>query len=283
MKNQDGTAAAGHGTTDKSRVFDKLLDGRLLDEAAGNTLTTELLNALAKLEDASIQQRLLTDLVNNYVTLERKIDSLLKNTLPETVAEEIKFRGTYPPRQFDVTILFTDCAGFTKLAEKISSESLIECLHELFSGMDSRVEKFGGTKIKTIGDAYMAVFGAPLPLSDHAEKAILAALEILDFLQEFNRQLPHPFQIRTGIHSGPVMGGVVGRDRMQFDVFGDHVNIASRFESSGEKGRINISADTFRLVADRFTFEPRGEISLKNKAPMNAYFVLGTKNSLPRT
>lgn len=262
------------GIPAKTHLIDQMLAGQRLADEAGNTLAIDYLNALAQLEDASIQQRLLTELVENYVTLERKIDALLKNTLPESVAEEIKFKGSYEPREFQVTILFTDCAGFTKLAEKISAQKLIECLHNLFSGMDSRVERFGGTKIKTIGDAYMAVFGAPQPVSDHAAKAVAAALEILEFLEEFNRPLPHPFQIRTGIHSGPVMGGVVGRDRMQFDVFGDHVNIASRFESSGEKGRINISEETFRLLGDRFVCEPRGEINLKNKAPMKAYFVL---------
>ncbi len=243
-------------------------------ELSTNRLAADLLTAIGQLEDADIQKRLLTELIDKYVLRERRVDSLLKNTLPACVAEEIKEKGHYSPRPFEGTILFTDCAGFTKLAEKISAEKLIDCLHGLFSGMDERVEKYGGTKIKTIGDAYMAIFGAPLPLENHAGKAIQTAIEILEFLEEFNRSLPLAFQIRTGIHSGMVMGGVVGRDRMQFDVFGDNVNVASRFESSGEKGKINISEDTYRLAKTQFHFEPRGEISLKNKAPMNAYFVI---------
>lgn len=121
----------------------------------------------------------------------------------------------------------------------------------------------------------MAVFGAPQPLPDHAARAVEAAIDSLEFMNEFNKTIPEPFHLRVGIHSGTVMGGVVGRDRMQFDVFGDNVNIASRFESSGEKGRINVSESTWRLSKDRFTWQERGEISLKNKAPMKAYFVTG--------
>ncbi len=275
--NMEGGLGRVSGARQLNAGVDEFIRAMVSGERPGETARREFLNTLARLEDSAIQQRLLAELIENYVALERKVDSLLKNTLPESVAEEIKFKGGFDPRGFDVTILFTDCAGFTKLAEKISSEKLIGCLHDLFTGMDARVEKFGGTKIKTIGDAYMAVFGAPQPLPGHAERAVSAALEILEFLPGFNRGLPHPFEIRTGIHSGRVMGGVVGKDRMQFDVFGDNVNIASRFESSGEKGRINISEDTFRLVSDLFSFEPRGEIHLKNKAPMNAYFVLGRK------
>jgi len=265
---------------EKTGSLHRLLEGQRQVDESGNAVGADFLNALAQLEDAAIQQRLLTELIENYVHLERRVDQLLKNTLPESVADEIKFGGGFAPRPFDVTILFTDCVGFTKLAEKITSEKLIACLHELFTGMDERIERFGGTKIKTVGDAYMAVFGAPLPQADHAANAIRAALAILEFLGEFNRTLAFPFRIRTGIHSGRVMGGVVGRDRMQFDVFGDHVNIASRFESSGEAGRINISEDTWRLVEGRFRVEPRGEIPLKNKNPMKAYFVLGTNEDL---
>lgn len=261
--------------TNKNDLISCLLDPSASESPATGVLGRELLGSFAGLEDAAIQKRLLTSVIEKYVLLERRVDQLLKNTLPEVVAEEIKTRGEYAPREFDVTILFMDCAGFTKLAEKIPAQTLISCLHGLFSGIDVRVEAHGGTKVKTIGDAYMAVFGAPQPLADHAARAVEAAIDSLEFMNEFNRTIPEPFHLRVGIHSGPVMGGVVGRDRMQFDVFGDNVNIASRFESSGEKERINVSESTWRLSKDRFTWQERGEISLKNKAPMKAYFVTG--------
>ncbi|HNW34223.1 MAG TPA: adenylate/guanylate cyclase domain-containing protein [Candidatus Ozemobacteraceae bacterium] len=262
-------------TAKKLRLIDCLLDKKASELPSTGVLGRELLGSFAGLEDAAIQKRLLSSLIEKYVLLERRVDQLLKNTLPESVAEEIKSSGIYPPRPFDVTILFMDCAGFTKLTEKIPAEMLISFLHELFSGIDLKIEACGGTKVKTIGDAYMAVFGAPEAQPDHAVHAVNAALDALEFIESFNRKMPEPFHLRIGIHSGMVMGGVVGRDRMQFDVFGDNVNIASRFESSGEKSRINVSESTWRLSQEWFTWEERGEIPLKNKAPMRAFFVTG--------
>lgn len=261
--------------TKKFKLMNCLLDESAAKSPSTGILGRELLGSFAGLEDAAIQKRLLSSLIEKYVLLERRVDQLLKNTLPELVAEEIKSKGVYAPRPFDVTILFMDCAGFTKLAEKIPAETLISCLHGLFSGIDLCVEARGGTKVKTIGDAYMAVFGAPQPQEHHAVRAIEAAIDSLAFMESFNRTIPEPFHLRVGIHSGMVMGGVVGRDRMQFDVFGDNVNIASRFESSGEKGQINVSESTWQLSKERFAWVERGEISLKNKAPMKAFFVTG--------
>jgi class 3 adenylate cyclase len=201
------------------------------------------------------------------------VDGLLKNTLPETVANEIKDSGCFAPRPYHCTILFSDIAGFTRLAETMPGEALIEMLDHLFRGMDDLVTGFRGTKIKTIGDAYMAVFGAPLTYDDHAVSAVKTGMALLAFVDSFNREHDQQLQIRIGIHSGRVMAGVVGKERMQFDVFGDHVNIASRFESSGKPGRVNVSHETYRLTRDIFIFEVRGEIPLKNKAHMKAYFV----------
>jgi len=265
-------------TAKQLELINCLLDKRASEIPSTGILGRELLGSFAGLEDAAIQKRLLSSLIEKYVLLERRVDQLLKNTLPESVAEEIKSRGIYPPRPFDVTILFMDCAGFTKLTEKIPAETLISCLHALFSGIDVKVDACGGTKVKTIGDAYMAVFGAPQAQMRHAVHAVDAALDALKFIESFNLGIPEPFHLRIGIHSGMVMGGVVGRDRMQFDIFGDNVNIASRFESSGEKGRINVSESTWRLAQEYFTWEERGEIPLKNKAPMKAFFVTGRSN-----
>jgi len=159
------------------------------------------------------------------------------------------------------TILFSDFVGFTRLAEKISGERLIKTLDQLFTGFDQIVDDHKGTKIKTIGDAYMAVFGAPLRIDDHALRAVKTAIDLFRYLNAFN------------IHTGQVMAGVVGKDRMQFDVFGDDVNVASRFESSGAPGRINVSETTYLQTKDRIAFEERGLVALKNKASMKAYFV----------
>ena len=261
-----------------TRAIEEIYCGIEIMKTSADQLSQDYISILAKLEDAEIQKRLLQDLIEKYVDLEKRVDGLLRNTLPASVAEEIKFNGNYPTRQFVGSIFFSDCAGFTRLAEKMPQEKLIQRLDILFSGMDEIVRRYRGTKIKTIGDSYMAVFGAPLPTPDHARMAVETALDTVSFLNEFNAGQPLPIEMRFGIHSGSFMGGVVGKDRMQFDIFGDNVNIASRFESSGEKGRVNISEDTCRQVNDFFTCEDRGEITLKNKNPMKAFFVSGRIN-----
>jgi class 3 adenylate cyclase len=244
------------------------------DGASGDQVILDYLSSVANLEDDRIQKRLLEELIREYVVLEKKVDGLLKNTLPETVANEIKYAGKYLPRPYNCTILFSDIVGFTQLAEKISGDALIEFLDRLFRETDDLVASFQGTKIKTIGDAYMAVFGAPCAYDDHAVMAVKTGMALLKLVESFNRRNDQALQIRVGIHTGLVMAGVVGKERMQFDVFGDDVNIAARFESSGEKGRLNVSHETYLSARDFFEFESRGEIVLKNKANMKAYFVL---------
>lgn len=248
---------------------------------ASDLVTLDCLDSIAMIQDDGIQKRLQKELIRQYVLLEKRVDSLLKNTLPEMVANEIKHGGRFAPRSYDCTILFSDIVGFTRLAESMSGELLIELLDGLFKGMDDLVMKFKGTKIKTIGDAYMAVFGAPHAYADHAVMAVKTGLALLDLVDSFSRQQDLNLQVRIGIHTGTVMAGVVGKERMQFDIFGDHVNIASRFESSGEQGRVNVSYETYIRSRDHFDFEQRGEIALKNKANMSAYFVVG-KNEWAR-
>jgi len=247
------------------------------DSRLHNQFILDYLHSVATIQDERIQKRLLAELIREYVVLEKRVDGLLKNTLPETVANEIKDSGRFAPRPFDCTILFSDIAGFTRLAESMPGEALIVMLDRLFQGMDDLVKEFRGTKIKTIGDAYMAVFGAPLTYDDHAVMAVRTGMAMLTFVASFNRENDQQLQIRIGVHTGRVMAGVVGKERMQFDVFGDHVNIASRFESAGKTGRVNLSHETYLLTRDFFAFEERGEIALKNKANMKAYFVTGEK------
>jgi class 3 adenylate cyclase len=140
--------------------------------------------------------------------------------------------------------------------------------------MDDVLAELKGTKIKTIGDSYMAVFGAPVEYEDHAVMAVRAGLSLVQLVNAFNMRNNEDIQMRIGIHTGRVMAGVVGKERMQFDIFGDNVNIASRFESSGEVGKVNVSQSTYMRTQNLFLFEERGEIPLKNKGYMKAYFVL---------
>jgi adenylate cyclase len=252
-----------------AKLYQDVQDTGLKDQ-----VILDYLHSVATIHDDRIQKRLLEELIREYVFLEKRVDDLLKNTLPETVANEIKYGGRFVPRPYDCTILFSDIAGFTKLAEGIPGETLIELLDRLFKGMDDLVVSFHGTKIKTIGDAYMAVFGAPIEYADHAVIAVRTGMALLKMVDSFSRQNDQSLQIRVGIHTGRVMAGVVGKERMQFDVFGDNVNIASRFESSGSNGRVNVSHETYMNSRDFFEFEERGEIALKNKANMKAYFVI---------
>lgn len=244
---------------------------------AGERLTEGQIEAAAIIEDNSLQEKLLKELMKNYMILQQKVDTLLKNTLPAVVAEEIKYGDRFAPRVYDCTILFSDFVGFTKMAERLSNTELIDVLNRLFCAFDDIVSRFRGTKIKTVGDAYMIAFGAPTALDDHAYYAVLTALEMQRYMDEFNRTVTWPFQMRVGIHSGQVIAGVVGKERLQFDVFGDNVNIASRFESAGEPGQVNISEETYRRTREWFHFVKRGKVSLKHKDDMNAYFVRGMR------
>jgi class 3 adenylate cyclase len=255
-----------------AKLYRDVQDAGLKDQ-----VILDYLHSVATIQDDRIQKRLLEELISGYVVLERRVDGLLKNTLPETVANELKDSGIFAPRPYDCTILFSDIVGFTRIAERMPGEALIVMLDSLFRRMDDMVTGFRGTKIKTIGDAYMAVFGAPSAYEDHAVLAVRAGMALLAIVDSFNRENDRQLQVRVGVHTGRVMAGVVGKERMQFDVFGDHVNIASRFESSGHAGQVNISHDTYLLTRDHFTFEERGEIPLKNKANMKAYFVAGER------
>ncbi len=207
-----------------------------------------------------------------------KSERLLRNILPGEIAEELKQYGRVQPRRYDdVTTIFLDIVEFTRIAERVSPEDLIAELDYYFQAIDTIFSRHGVEKIKTVGDAYLAVAGLPLPDPDHALTAVKAATEILDFIrQEKERRLAAGstvFDVRIGIHSGPVIAGVVGNTKFAFDIWGDNVNIAARMESEGEKGRINVSEATYRLVQDHYVFEQRGRINAKNKGEIEMYFL----------
>jgi class 3 adenylate cyclase len=226
------------------------------------------------IQDDQIQKRLLKELIRGYVLLEKRADELLKNTLPEIVANEIKDKGSFTPRSYDCSIVFFDIVGFTRMAEKIPGKRLVELLNIICRGLDDLVAHNRGTKIKTIGDAYMAAFGTPHAYEDHARMAVKTGLAALRLLDLFNRHYGQDMKVRIGIHTGSVMAGVIGKERIQFDIFGDNVNIAARYESSGCEGRVNVSRDTYLRTRDFFEFEERGEITLKNKGRMKAYYAV---------
>ena len=235
----------------------------------------------------------------------KRSDELLLNILPAEVAEELKVNGASQARQFDqVTILFTDFKDFTAVSERLSPQDLVRELDTCFSAFDRIIDRYGIEKIKVIGDSYMCAGGVPDPTKGSAREVILAALEMQVFMEQ--RRLEREaagqpaFTMRIGIHTGPVVAGIVGVKKFQYDIWGDTVNIASRMESSGEVGQVNISEATYELVRDAepfsvvgspvsgfrsatdnrppttikaFAFTPRGKVQAKGKGGLEMYFV----------
>ncbi|MDX1959763.1 MAG: adenylate/guanylate cyclase domain-containing protein [Leptospiraceae bacterium] len=212
----------------------------------------------------------------------KRSDDLLLNILPEKIATELKVTGKTEPLFYScATILFTDFKGFTAIAENLSPRDLVSELDHCFREFDMITEKYGLEKIKTIGDAYMCVGGIPTESETHAIDACLAALEMLEVMNKIieekkEKNLPY-WEVRIGIHSGSVIAGVIGEKKFAYDVWGDSVNIASRLESSGEAGKINISSKTYGLVKDNFICEYRGKIAAKSKGELDMYFLVARK------
>lgn len=212
----------------------------------------------------------------------KKSDDLLLNILPEDVAEELKQTGKAAARLHpEATVMFMDIISFTNHAETIPPDKLVAALDDFFGRIDKIIWDAGIEKIKTIGDAYLCASGLPIPDENHAEKMIKAALKIIESQKEFNNDRiqagEQPFQFRIGIHSGPVVSGVVGTRKFAYDIWGDTVNTSARMESQSQEGKINISGTTYGLIKDKFHCTSRGALEAKNKGLIPMYFVEGEK------
>ncbi|HTB32901.1 MAG TPA: adenylate/guanylate cyclase domain-containing protein, partial [Bacteroidia bacterium] len=208
----------------------------------------------------------------------KRSDELLLNILPEETADELKMTGTTKARNYGmVTVMFTDFISFTKTVENMDAQELVNSIHHYYSEFDKIVEKYGIEKIKTIGDGYMAAGGLPIENHTNPVDIINAALEIIKFIEAQRairlKEGMANFQIRIGVHTGPVVAGIVGIKKFAYDIWGDTVNIAHRVESVSEPGKINISGSTYDLVKDKFICTYRGKIQAKNKGEIDMYFV----------
>ena len=216
-----------------------------------------------------------------------KSDRLLLNILPAEIAEELKETGRTTPRRYEsASVLFTDFQGFTLIAAELGPEELISELDRCFSYFDQVCDHYRLEKLKTIGDAYMCAGGIPIANKTHAIDCVLTALEIQDFMNRMKSikesQGLSYWELRLGIHSGPLVAGVIGERKFAYDVWGDTVNTASRLESTGVTGRVNISGTTFELVREFFQCEYRGKVAAKHKGEVDMYFVLGLLPELSR-
>jgi adenylate cyclase len=224
------------------------------------------------------------------VVAEQKVsERLLHNVLPKTIAERLKGRPEVMADNFsdviadsfpDVTVLFADIVGFTKFSEGVSAEVLINVLNDIFTRFDNIADHRGLEKIKTIGDSYMVASGLPVSVADHAERAAHMALDMLEVMDRFNKQSQYQLKIRIGMSTGAAVAGVIGKRKFLYDLWGDVVNTASRMESHGVEGRIQITDQTREQLSDSFLLENRGSIDVKGKGEMNAWFLNGRKSAL---
>ena len=269
-------------TKDKALSDQKLKRQQLMKTAATVGLVLVLLIALLIYRNYRIK-------VKTHKIVDRQkgeIEGLLLNILPEEVAKELQTSGKSQPRYFEsVSVMFTDFKGFTAIADKMQPQELVEELSTCFVVFDEIMEKYNLEKIKTIGDAYMCAGGIPTPDENHVENMIRAGIEMRNYALRHNQKRMDaglvPWEMRIGIHVGPVVAGVVGKRKYAYDIWGSTVNIASRMESNGEPGKINISSSVYELVKDRFVCSYRGKINAKNIGDIDMYFLEG-RAGLPK-
>jgi adenylate cyclase len=207
-------------------------------------------------------------------------ERLIENMLPKSIAVRLKKEGRVIAKAYkNVSVIFCDIVGFTTLADTKSPEEIIKILNEIFLGFDNLTVKLGLEKIKTIGDAYMAAAGVPEIRTDHAEAVANMALGMLEVIQKTNEELNLKLSVRIGIHTGQVVAGVIGKQKYAYDLWGDTVNVASRLESQGVAGKIQISKETADALGNKFIIEERGSIVLKGKGARCTYFLIGINST----
>jgi adenylate cyclase len=204
----------------------------------------------------------------------RRSETLLLNILPQSIVDRMRNGETaIADRVMDATILFCDLVGFTTISQELPADRVVDFLGQIFAAFDRLAAEHGVEKIKTIGDAYMAAAGIPEPQADHASRVAALSLAMLDAVKTIAATTNIGLKARIGMHSGPIIAGVIGTHKFAYDIWGDTVNTASRMESHSLPGQIQVSATTRQLLGDRFEFEPRGSIDVKGKGPMQTYFL----------
>jgi adenylate cyclase len=242
-----------------------------------------LIRVYNMLEVRLLQQE--TKKLYDQVLMEQKMsERLLLNVLPHSIAQRLKgsseviadsFTEIVADNYAEVTVLFADIVEFTKFSEGVSAEVLVEVLNDIFTRFDNIADNRGLEKIKTIGDAYMAAAGLPVPVADHAIRAAHMALDMIETMEHFNEQSRHKLKVRIGINTGAVVAGVIGKRKFLYDLWGDVVNTAGRMESHGVAGRIQITDSTRQRLSELFMLEKRGVIDVKGKGEMHTWFLNG--------
>lgn len=247
---------------------------------AGGIIYGTYLYKTFQIKQRSVElERVVKERTQELEVEKNKSDALLLNILPAQLVEELKEKGFTKPREFKmISILFTDFKGFTNISATLPAEKLVNELNDIFKMFDAIIERYGLEKLKTIGDSYMIGAGLPRETEDHAQRIVMAAMQMHNCVNERNKTSAVKWQMRAGVHSGNVVAGVVGTKKFTYDIWGDAVNIASRMESSCEPGRINISAYTFDLIREYFECEYRGKVDAKGKGEIDMYFVTGLKS-----
>ncbi len=243
----------------------------------------KLIKNIVKQTEILEQQSFELEQKNLFLKVEQeKSDNLLQNILPAEIAEQLKNKGSVDAKTYKtVSVLFTDFKGFTQISEKLSPQRIIVELSVFFAKFDEIIGGHFIEKIKTIGDSYMCVGGLPLRNKSNPIDTVLAGLEMQEFVTKLNQDKiakgEEPWNLRLGIHTGKVIAGVIGKKKFAYDIWGDTVNTASRMESAGEVGKVNISGETYQHIAEYFDCEYRGKIVAKNKGEIDMYFVHGLK------
>jgi class 3 adenylate cyclase len=207
-----------------------------------------------------------------------RAENLLLNILPRSIAERLKADTTTIADQFtEASILFADVVDFTPLSDRLQPAEVVGILDHLFTHFDSLADRYGVEKIKTIGDCYMVAAGVPTPREDHARVMALMALDMREAMRSRDAVGRLGLELRIGINSGPVVAGVIGRKRFLYDLWGDAVNMASRMESQGTPGRIQVTQETYELLRDEFDLEPRGTVPIKGKGNVETWYLTGVR------